>query len=342
MLAMNLSLITRSAVLLALVICLSHFMPTWFVFLLIIAAAKGIVALGVITAMRGGLVSFGQGLFFAGGAYTAGLMAKYWGISDFLAQSILGTAMGLLLALIVGPLLSSYRGIFFATLTLALSMIAYGGLNKATGLGGSDGMTVPAPTFFGFNPEGSTQTWLTFVGTAIACALVWVYCDRVFKSRRGLMSLALRENELRVDYLGASVAAITRANLRSAGALGGLGGAISAMALVNINPEFAFWTTSGEFVFVAVLAGVHSIGAAFVASFLLEIVKSFSNQYMANAWQFVLGLFLFLVILFLPEGLGSLTRRRRKSLGISNGAAASSASVSSATNSSAPTSTGSS
>ncbi len=309
---MNTGLILKTATVLALAIVLSRFMPTWFVFLLVISAAKGIVALGVIIAMRGGLVSFGQGLFFAGGAYTSGLMAQYWGVSDFLAQSILGTATGLLLAMIVGPLLSNYRGIFFATLTLALSMIAYGALNKATGLGGSDGMTVPAPTFFGYNPEGPTQTWLTFVGTAIACALVWIYCDRVFRSRRGLMSLALRENELRVDYLGASVSGIARANLRSAGALGGLGGAISAMALVNINPEFAFWTTSGEFVFVAVLAGVHSIGAAFLASFLLEIVKSFSNQYMANAWQFVLGLFLFLVILFLPEGLGSLTQRRRK------------------------------
>ena len=312
---MNSRLMLKAGALLAFAIVVSRFLPTWFVFLLVIAAAKGIVALGVIIAMRGGLVSFGQGLFFAGGAYTAGLMAKYWGISDFLAQSILGAATGLLLATIVGPLLSSYRGIFFATLTLALSMIAYGALNKATVLGGSDGMTVPAPTFFGYNPEGATQTWLTFVGTAIACALVWIYCDRVFRSRRGLMSLALRENELRVDYLGASVSGIARANLRSAGALGGLGGAISAMALVNINPEFAFWTTSGEFVFVAVLAGVHSIGAAFVASFLLEMVKSFSNQYMANAWQFVLGLFLFLVILFLPEGLGSLTRRRRQAGG---------------------------
>ena len=95
---MNTGLILKTATVLALAIVLSRFMPTWFVFLLVISAAKGIVALGVIIAMRGGLVSFGQGLFFAGGAYTSGLMAQYWGVSDFLAQSILGTATGLLLA----------------------------------------------------------------------------------------------------------------------------------------------------------------------------------------------------------------------------------------------------
>ena len=36
------------------------------------------------------------------------------------------------------------------------------------------------------------------------------------------------------------------------------------------------WTTSGEFVFVAVLAGYQSVAAVFVASVALELVRSFS------------------------------------------------------------------
>lgn len=309
---MNTAYLARVLIGLALVIGVSYVTPSWLNFLLVISAAKGIVALGVVIAMRAGLVSFGQGLFFAAGAYTAGLMATRFGLSDFVVQTFLGTVVGLGIAALVGPLLSGYRGIFFATLTLALSMILYGALNKATLLGGSDGMTVPAATFFGYNPSGDMQTWLTFVGTAIASAVAWVWCDRIFRSRRGLMSLAVRENELRVEYLGASVKKIASANLRTAGALGGMGGAIAAMALSNINPDFSFWTTSGEFVFVAVLAGVRSIPAVFFASILLEVVKSFSSQYMPTAWQFVLGLFLFCVILFLPEGLGSLRDKFRR------------------------------
>ncbi len=299
----------KLAIGLVVVLCISKFLPGWLSFLLTLSAAKAIVALGLVVAMRSGLVSFGQGLFFAAGAYCAGLLAKHFGISDFILQCLLGTGVGLVLAAIVAPLLAGYRGIFFATLTLALSMILYGALNKATVLGGSDGLTVPAATFFGFNPEGPMQTWLSFVGVAIVSAIVWAYCDRMFRSRRGLMSLAMRENELRLDYLGTSVKQLTRANLRTAGALGGLGGAIAAMSLSNINPEFSFWTTSGEFVFIAVLAGVRSIPAVFFASILLEVVKSFSNQYFPSAWQFILGLFLFCVILFLPEGLGSLREK---------------------------------
>ena len=44
----------------------------------------------------------------------------------------------------------------------------------------------------------------------------------------------------------------------------------------------------------------------------LELVRSFSSQYFPNTWQGALGIFLLLVILFLPEGLGSLVLRRRR------------------------------
>ena len=68
----------------------------------------------------------------------------------------------------------------------------------------------------------------------------------------------------------------------------------------HVEPEFANWTTSGEFVFIAVLAGHYSVAAVFVASLLLEIVRSFSSLYFPNTWQLVLGVFLLLVILFRP------------------------------------------
>jgi branched-chain amino acid transport system permease protein len=41
-------------------------------------------------------------------------------------------------------------------------------------------------------------------------------------------------------------------------------------------------------------------------------VRSFSSAYFPNTWQFALGLFLLLVIRFLPEGLGSLMQSRQK------------------------------
>ena len=134
---------------------LGYAAPNWFVLLGTLAFAKGLVALGIVALMRGGLVSFGQGTFYCAGAYAAGMAMRSLGIGDAALLVALGALAGLILGLIIAPLLAGYRGIFFATLTLALSMIVYGILNKTYSLGGSDGLNLHAPTFFGYRPARS-------------------------------------------------------------------------------------------------------------------------------------------------------------------------------------------
>ena len=240
---------------------------------------------------------------------------KWGGDYRFAAKNkmLLLTAAGgiaaVLLAAPFAPLLARYRGIFFAMLTLALSMVLYGLLVKTEVLGGSDGFNISRPTLFGRKaPDGLSQLLLWSVTATITCvltALVRLYCD----SQRGLLSLAVRDNELRVEYLGMSVTNLVAWNYVLAAFLGGTGGALGVLALGHIDPNFSYWTTSGEFVFVAILAGHHSAVAILAASFLLELVRSFSSAYFPNTWQFALGLFLLLVIRFLPDGLGSLPGR---------------------------------
>ena len=120
----------------------------------------------------------------------------------------------------------------------------------------------------------------------------------------------MRENELRVEYLGASVRRAMAINFVVAAFCGGLGGALVVLSLGHVEPNFSYWTTSGEFVFVAILAGWQSVVAVFVASTVLEIVRSFSSAYFPNTWQLALGLFLLFVIRFLPRGIGSLWTKR--------------------------------
>ena len=284
-------------------------LPKWLIFLATIALANGLVSLGIVLMMRSGVVPFGQGLVFAAGGYTAALLFNRLGITDALALSLMGGIAAFLIALPFASLLARYRGIFFAMLTLALSMVLYGILMKTNALGGSDGFNVTRPTLFGFRPEAAQSTFLLWGVTAgISClmaGLARIYCD----STRGLLSLAVRENELRVEYLGMSVVNIVAWNYLLAALVGGLGGALSVLALGHIDPNFSYWTTSGEFVFVAILAGHHSVIAVFVGSLLLELVRSFSSAYFPNTWQLALGIFLLLVIRFLPDGLGSLMHR---------------------------------
>lgn len=286
-------------------------LPDWALFLMTIALAKGLVSLGIVTQMRAGLVSFGQGLYFGLGAYVAGLMAHFTGITDIVLLLVLAVLVAGLTGAAFGPLLAKYRGIFFAMLSLSLSMILYGTLSKMTSLGGTDGLNVAAPTFLGWHPEGRSLSVGLYLLTSAVVVIAGACMRTAFDSQQGLISLAIRSNELRVEYLGASVRRANAQNYVISAVLGGIGGVITALAIGHVDPEYAYWTTSGEFVFVAILAGYLSIPAVFAASIVLELVRSFSNLYFPNTWQLALGVFLLVVILTLPNGLGSLLQRRR-------------------------------
>jgi branched-chain amino acid transport system permease protein len=115
---------------------------------------------------------------------------------------------------------------------------------------------------------------------------------------------------LHVPYLGASPYRVVYVDYLIAGALAGLGGALAALAVGHVDPETAYWTTSGEFVFIAVLGGTGSVLAPFLSAAVLEGLRTMASQYAPNVWQLSLGLAMLAIIMFLPAGLWSLGRRR--------------------------------
>ena len=282
-------------------------LPTWTLSLATVAASNALIALGIVVLARTGNVSFGQGLFFAAGGYGVALVANAWGVTDAAVQMLIGAACGGLLGLLIGPLIARYSGIFFGMLTLALSMVFYGELVKSSALGGSDGFNVGRPTLFGIVfVDPREADFMLYAVSVATTGLAGIVAAILFRSEFGLVSLAVRENNLRVEYLGLSANRVIATNFAIAAAFAGASGAFALMAQRHIDPQFAYWTTSGEFVFIAVLAGYQSVTAVYVASLALELVRSFSNLYLPNTWQLVLGLFLLAVILFLPRGIGSL------------------------------------
>ena len=289
------------------------YMPKWLTFLITMAASHGLVSLGIVLMMRGGVVPFGQALVFALGAYAAALAYTRFGITDALGLALLGGVVSTLAVAPFAPLLSRYRGIFFAMLTLALSMVVFGVLTKIEALGGSDGFNMGRVTVFGQKLADGHVGYVLYSVTVVVAAVLALLARVYFDSTRGLLTLAVRENELRVEYLGGSVRRAMAINFVLAAFAGGTGGALVVMSLGHINPNFSYWTTSGEFVFVAILAGWQSVLAVFIASTVLEVVRSFSSLYFPNTWQLSLGLFLLFVIRFLPRGIGSLWVERSPS-----------------------------
>lgn len=288
-------------------------LPAWLVSLSTIALANALVVLGLVILWRAGLVSFGQALYYAIGAYAVALTARLTGVSDaFLLIALGGVAAGVV-AFLVGFLVARYREIFFAMLSLAISMILYGVLVKTETLGSTDGFNVPGVSFLGYRPHGAqfglVLYWLVLAISALCALLVSIY----LRSIAGSLAVPIRDNEIRVEFLGMSVNRLIHGHVVVAGALGGVGGALAAMTIGHVDPNMSYWTTSGGFVFVTILAGTTSISAAFVGSILFELVRSYALALVPTAWQLILGSVLLLTILFLPEGLGSLASRLRRS-----------------------------
>jgi branched-chain amino acid transport system permease protein len=286
-------------------------LPPWLVSLATIAFANALVVLGLIILWRTGLVPFGQALFYAVGSYTVALLGRYTPIRDVFFVVIAGAIFAGITAWLVGFLLARYREIFFAMLSLAMSMILYGILVKTETLGSTDGFHVEAGTFLGFRPEGQERNlaiyWLVLGFSAVLAFLVSLY----FSSVAGALSNPIRDNEIRVEFLGISVDRLIHLKLVISGVLAGVGGALAALAVQHVDPAMAYWTTSGGFVFVTILAGAGSVAAAFVGSLVFELVRSLAVDFVPGEWQMILGTVLLLTILFLPDGLGSLVSRLR-------------------------------
>ena len=287
-------------------------LPDWIVSLATVALANALVVLGLVVLWRAGLVSFGQAIYYCIGAYAVALTARWTGFRDAFALVVIGGVAAGLVAALIGFLLARYREIFFAMLSLALSMILYGVLVKTESLGSTDGFSVATPTFLGFAPHrdtlGLSLYWLTLGVDAVCAVLISAY----FRSVAGALAAPIRDNEIRVEFLGVSVTSVVHAKVVISGILGGLGGALAALTIGHVDPNMSYWTTSGSFVFVAILAGASSVAAAFVGSLVFEAVRSFAFDFMPQLWQMTLGSVLLLTILFLPHGLGSLVSRVKR------------------------------
>jgi ABC-type branched-subunit amino acid transport system permease subunit len=287
-------------------------LPSWLVSLATLAFANALVVLGLIILWRAGLMPFGQALFYAIGAYAVALITRYTPARDVFALIAAGAVLACLAAYLVGFLLARYREIFFSMLSLAMSMILYGALVKTETLGSTDGFSVEPATYFGHAPQGVIRHlalyWLVLGFDAAAALLVHLYS----RSVAGALAVPVRDSEIRLEFLGVSVNRLVHLNVVIAGTLAGIGGALAALSIEHVDPNMAYWTTSGGFVFVTILSGAGSIAAAFVGSFVFELLKSIAYDILPGTWQIFLGTTLLITILFLPEGLGSLFNRLRR------------------------------
>ncbi len=282
--------------------------PVYYATLMLPFFAYGVALLGL-NLLFGytGLLSFGHALFVALGAYTAAALTSAFAVLHLEVALTTAAVVGAAIALPTGLLCVRYVRIYFGVLTLALGMLFYSFLFKFYHLtGGDEGMRVLRPTLLG--QAFSSLDKVAFLtgpyyyyalGLLMLAALaMW----RVVGSPFGLGLRAIRENPDKAAFLGVDVRRARLAAFVIAGIYGAVGGVLLAVPTGLADPLLAYWTHSGNLVFMLLLGGfAHFFGpvvGAFVFIFLQDQVMSLT-QY----WRFVFGAVLAVVVIFFPRGL---------------------------------------
>lgn len=252
-----------------------------------------------------GLLSFGQGAYFAVGAYVTAFILKGTGLPLLLAI-LAGGLAATLVAVVLGYLCVRRDEIYFAMVTLAFGQIIFVALWRWRDVtGGSDGMGgIPRPAL-GLGPWAvdlaATGAFYYFTLAVVAASLYALW--RIIQSPLGLALRAMRDNPSRVDYLGLSMRRYRLASFTVSAFFAGVAGGLFAPFQGTVTPQIANWLMSAEPVLMSLLGGPAvfwgpTLGAAFLT--LLKDAVGSATEY----WPLVVGSTVVLLVLFLPGGVG--------------------------------------
>jgi len=290
--------------------------PPYYAILMLPFMAYGVVLLGF-NLLFGytGLVSFGHALFIGVGAYTGAVLTTRLGVRHMeliLPAAALAAAV---VAAPVGALCVRYVKIYFGMLTLAFGMVFYTFLLKFYRLtGGDEGMRMLRPSLLGSEWAGFNKTaylvgpyyYFSLAVLVLATVVMW----RIVGSPFGLCLRTIRDNPLKAESLGVSVPRYRWSAFMISAVYAAVGGALLAPPTGNVDPTLAYWTHSGNVVFMVLLGGFASffgpLVGAFAFIFLQDTVMS-----VVPYWRLIFGAVLAFIVIFAPGGLMGLFASRR-------------------------------
>ena len=248
-----------------------------------------------------GLVSFGHAAYFGMGAYSFGLLMQTgaWSIPAAILAAVALTA---LLALVIGALCVRLSEIYFAFLTLAFQMLLHSLILSWIGLtGGDQGLMggIPKPPFLGIDLARQDH----LAGFSMACLLASaVILRQVLRSPFGAALRMLRDNPDRAAFVGLSVFRYRLGAFVIAGSFAGLAGVLMSLYVSGAFPSFAFWTTSGEAIFMIMLGGVSVFLGPLVGTAIFLMLNDWITAVTEHHGLFF-GIILLVIVLGLRKGL---------------------------------------
>lgn len=243
-----------------------------------------------------GLLSFGQGAFFAMGAYGFALSMTRLEAA-FPLCLLIGVVSAVLWAWVTGYLCVRLAGIYFAIMTVVVAQstfyIIFQWYSFTGGDNGIQGLVPP-----GILQEPRAYYYFTL---AVAAAAYYAYY-RLLTSPFGLSLRSIRENTVRAGFVGINVRKHTLKAFVLSGFFAGLSGVLFAPFTRTVVPQMADWMASGKAVFMGILGGAAHLLGPLVGALVWVFLDAFVSGFTVH-WPLIIGVLVFLVVFFMPGGL---------------------------------------
>ncbi len=249
-----------------------------------------------------GLLSFGHSMFFAVGAYAAGIAIKSFGL-ELWQTFLLVLAAAFAQALLVGIVLPRIKGITFALVTLGMASVFHI-IVMSTELGpytgadvGLQGVIVPE-----FINPAIERLRLYFVAMTTFILFYLLY-KRFVDSPTGRVCIAIRENEDRAKMLGYNTFTFKFAALLLSSITAALAGFLHTIYQPIVSPNTASLAFTVTALLIVLIGGVGTLSGAFVGAIVFRILDFGLRRFIGESASFINGAVYVLFVLFIPYGI---------------------------------------
>jgi len=283
----------------ALLLLLPLLLEPYWIKVLVLASTVAIMALSWELLSNAGMISLGQALFFGTGAYAAGVLNHYFGLSPLISIPLATLIGGLLCTLLLLPVLR-LRGIYFAMITLALSLIL-SRVVEATGIfGGTSGLTALSPL---------PNLWVEiYLSLAVVVLLLFGF-RRLINTDYGIVIRGIGENDRAVMSNGINIHWYKTQTLFISAAAAAFTGAF--MTHYNMQVGMGAFALDNSILPVAsvVIGGSGSFAGAVLGAFIIVPVSEALRAFIGLRTVFYC-LVMVAFVVGLPEGIFHYIQRR--------------------------------
>jgi branched-chain amino acid transport system permease protein len=259
-----------------------------------------------------GQVSFGHAAFLGIGAYVTMLLYLSLGVSPLLGM-LAGGIVGSMFALPIGLICFRLRGPYFSLATLAVAeIVRLVALNWEQLTAGPMGLlitTLPPMSFAGTTIDWESKVPFYYLAAVLALAatgLTYV----VSRSRLGAYLTAVREDIDSAEAVGIDTVRTRVIALALSAFVVGVAGGFYSLYFRYVDPDAVFAISlSVEMVFIAVVGGLATTAGPIVGAVVLVSISEIFRDRFQTGHLIFYGLFMMLVIRYLPEGIWGGLRR---------------------------------